>query len=348
MPHPGRRWPATLTVLIIAIVAHLNAKPDFTQSTVKADPATVLEGDLVTFTVVIANSGDQDSPHTEIDVDLPVEGMFAGFTGFDGAEVDVPGKTIHGVLDLPVGARRQFQFRMIVPRDSGGHVLSPDLRVRNLVLGAEFYDGAEVVVETRPRTDGVAIGRSRIAPAGLAVLAVLALIPMFSLLFRSRAGSMAPIIALVIAIGFFTIFSAMALRDWRSLRGWHETSCTIIDSRLRTDTAPSADRPRSSRARSETTTFEPLLALEYVADGKPMVSTGFDTGSRASIGGLGGALAEFSRWLIGGTVPCWFDPAHPEDVVVIRGFGGAYIFALFPLPLFLYGVWAIAGGRSRR
>jgi hypothetical protein len=86
----------------------------------------------------------------------------------------------------------------------------------------------------------------------------------------------------------------------------------------------------------------------YVADGQPMVSTGFDTGSRASIGGLGGALAEFSHWPIGGTVPCWFDPAHPADVVVIRGFGGAYFFALFPLPLFVYGVWAIANGRSAR
>jgi hypothetical protein len=50
-------------------------------------------------------------------------------------------------------------------------VLSPDLRVRDLFLGAEFYGGAEVVVETRPRTDGVAIGRMRIAPAGLALLA---------------------------------------------------------------------------------------------------------------------------------------------------------------------------------
>ena len=159
---------------------------------------------------------------------------------------------------------------------------------------------------------------------------------------------MAPILALVIAIGFFAIFGAMALRDWRSLQEWHETSCTIIDSRLRSDTTPSAERSSSTRPRSETTTFEPLLALQYVADGKPMVSTGFDTGSRASIGGLGGALAEFSRWPIGSTVPCWFDPAHPEDVVVIRGFGGAYIFALFPLPLFLYGVWAIASGRSAR
>lgn len=348
MPNRGGRWLATASLLVIAAAAHLDAKPDFTQSTVTPNPATALEGDLVIFTVAIANSGDQDSPNTQVDLSLPLEGMFAGLSGFDGATVDVADKSIHGVLDLPAGGRRQFQFRVIVPRDAGGRILSPDLRIRNLFLGAEFYGGAEVVVDTRPRTDGVVVGPTRITPAGLAVLAVLALGPLLSVLFRKRAGSAAPIIALVIAIGFFAIFAAMALRDWQSLGEWHETACTIIDSRLRTDTATSADRSWNGRTRGETTTFEPLLALEYATDGRAMVSTGFDTGSRASIGGLGGALAEFSRWPIGSTQPCWFDPAHPEDVVVIRGFGGAYIFALFPVPLLVYGVWAIASGRSTR
>jgi hypothetical protein len=35
-------------------------------------------------------------------------------------------------------------------------------------------------------------------------------------------------------------------------------------------------------------------------------------------------------------------------VVVIRGFGGAYVFALFPVPLFVYGVWALKNRRRRR
>jgi hypothetical protein len=44
--------------------------------------------------------------------------MFAGLTGFDSAAVDIPGKTIQGVVDLPVGGRQQFRFRVIVPRDA--------------------------------------------------------------------------------------------------------------------------------------------------------------------------------------------------------------------------------------
>jgi hypothetical protein len=41
------------------------------------------------------------------------------------------------------------------------------------------------------------------------------------------------------------------------------------------------------------------------------------------------------------TVPCWYDPANPTDVVVIPGFGGAYLFLLAPLALLFYGVMAI-------
>ena len=336
-----------VTALALLDGTRLAAKPDFSQSTVTAEPASVTEGDLVTFTVLVRNSGDQDSPYTEVDLELPLEGMFAALSGFEGAMVDPAAKTVHGLMDLPAGASRQFTFQVIVPRDAGGRVLTPDLRVRYLYLGAEFYGGAEIPIDTRTRTDGVALGGMRIAPAGLAVLAVLALLPLLAVLFRSRTRSMAPIVALVIAIGFWTLFASMAVRDWHSLRDWQASSCTIRDSRLRSDTTSSSttERVGNSRVRRETTTFEPLLALEYNAGGRQMVSTGFDTGSRASVGGLGGALAEFSRWPIGSAVPCWFDPAHPEDVVVIRGFGGAYFFALFPLPLFLFGVWAIAKGR---
>ena len=273
--------------------------------------------------------------------------MFAALSGFGDAAVDPAAKVVHGVIDLPAGAEKRFQFQVIVPRDAGGRVLTSDLHVRNLYLGAEFYGGAEIPIDTRTRTDGVALGGMRIAPAGLGVLAVLALLPLLALLFRSRTRSMGPIVAVVIAIGFWTLFTSMAIRDWRSLSDWQESSCIVRDSRLRSETASSVttERSGSSRVRREATTDEPLLALEYNAGGRRMVSTGFDTGSRASIGGLGGALAEFSRWPIGGTVPCWFDSGHPEDVVVIRGFGGAYFFALFPLPLFLFGAWAIATGR---
>jgi hypothetical protein len=36
--------------------------------------------------------------------------------------------------------------------------------------------------------------------------------------------------------------------------------------------------------------------------------------------------------------PCWYNPDDPLEVIVLRGFGGAYLFALLPLPVFLLGV----------
>jgi hypothetical protein len=48
-----------------------------------------------------------------------------------------------------------------------------------------------------------------------------------------------------------------------------------------------------------------------------------------------------NQWREGTVVPCWDDPLDPQEVVVRRGFGGAYLFTLFPIPVFLFGVWSL-------
>jgi len=67
----------------------------------------------------------------------------------------------------------------------------------------------------------------------------------------------------------------------------------------------------------------PVLGLKYDASGKGTYSSGYDTGSRIGIGGQGGRTEELSRWAVGGTTPCWYNPSDPLDVVVLNGFGGA-------------------------
>jgi uncharacterized repeat protein (TIGR01451 family) len=338
-------------VLSLLAPAAASAAPDFAMTTITADPAAPLEGDVVTFTVVIRNSGDRDSPYSQVQITLPHEGMSVDFSGFDGAVYDRDARTISGSLPIAAGGEARVSFRILTLRDSGGNVLSPMVKVSNLFLGAtDRIIHADVDIQTRVSTSGIPIGGIRIAPAGLALIVVLALYPLLYVMIGRRVGH-GPVMALVIAIGFWTIFAGLARRDWASLQTWRETTCTIRDSRLRGETSASrppgttttaAQRPTTT----QTTTYQNVLALEYAVGGKAMVSSGFDTGSRLSIGGLGGALNEFSRWPIGQTVPCWFDPEHPDDVVVIRGFGGAYFFALFPLPLFVYAVRAITRPRQ--
>ena len=336
-----------LLVVTAILPGAVAAAPDFAQTTITAEPAKPLEGDVVTFSVAIRNSGDQDSPNTQVTITLPHEGMYVGFSGLEGAAYDRDARAISGTLPIPVSGEARVSFRIVTLRDSGGHVLSPMVKVSNLYLGAtDQIIHAEIDIDTRPSTSGIPIGGVRIAPAGLALIVVLMLYPLLYVLVGRRVGH-GPVMAIVIAVGFGAIFAGLARRDWASLETWHETTCTIRDSRLREGTA-SSTRPGTSTSAArrptgtDTTTYQNVLALEYVADGTSMVSSGFDTGSRLSIGGLGGALNEFSRWPIGQSVPCWFDPEHPEDVVVIRGFGGAYFFAMLPLPLLVYGVWTIA------
>jgi hypothetical protein len=226
--------------LFVTLGAPLAAKPDFSQSTVTPTPAAVVEGGVVTFTVQLRNTGDQDSPRTEIDLELPLEGMFVDLTGFPGVTIGRPGKHATGIVALPAGGSAAFQFRVVAPRDSGGHVLTPDIRVRNLYLGAEFYGGAEVDIDTRSRHDGVAIGRFRIAPAGLAVLAVLALFPILAVLYSRRTRSMGPIAAVVIAVG-----SGRSSPRWRIATG---VRCTSGARRpAQSSTAVCASRPRPRR-----------------------------------------------------------------------------------------------------
>jgi hypothetical protein len=138
----------------------------------------------------------------------------------------------------------------------------------------------------------------------------------------------------MIAIGFWSIFGAMAWRDYKSLTEWPETTCTILGGRLSAQTTTRT----GTRPGTDTTNYVPVLGLRYTVDGRETFSSGFDTGSRLGIGGQGGRTEELNAYAVGAGVPCWYDPADPLDVVVQRGFGGAYLFALFPLPVFLLGI----------
>ena len=52
-------------------------------------------------------------------------------------------------------------------------------------------------------------------------------------------------------------------------------------------------------------------------------------------------MREYAQWKVGDRVPCWFDPDNVNDVIVVRGFGGAYVFAVLPLALLALGVYSL-------
>jgi hypothetical protein len=322
-------------------------KPDFSQSTIALEPAAPKEGDVVTFLVHIRNTGDEPAPFTEVEFELPLEAMFVDVTGLDGAKVDTADKVVAATVDLSAGADRRFSVRMVVPHDAGGRSLTPHLKVRYAHAGAEFYGGGEpVMIDTRVANTGVVFGGVRFNPASLAVICVLLLYPVLRVLTGSRKESKGPVLMIVLAVGFLSIFAGMAWHDWRTISAFPQSTCTVLDSRLRSETSPSSTSTSSPPSRRQnTTTYEPLLAMRYVADGREVIGTGYSTGSRLQIGLGSSTVSEYEQFKVGAQVPCWFDPDDPTRVMVLPGFGGAYFFALLPLGLLFGGVWALFSRR---
>lgn len=138
-------------------------------------------------------------------------------------------------------------------------------------------------------------------------------------------------------MGFWAIFAGLAWRDLQTLTEWMPADAMIIGRRetLQTDSAEGSTR-RTRTAGSSSVT--PEFALRYQASGVEILSTGYDTGTSLRIGGRVTHEQEMRDWRVGKVIPCWYNPADPTDVVVRRGFGGAYFFALFPLPICWLGL----------
>ena len=289
-------------------------------------------------------------------------GFLVDSQGFDDAEVDPEARKLTLTFPLTAGGERRFVVRVLAPRDSGGDALTLAIRATHFDSNTEHWDRKTVTIGTRLGSGGIAVGGYRVTPAGLATLAVLAGGALLWLVVSLRAGRPAArgaggstngtiggvfavarwpgaaVAAVTIAIGFWAVFGAMAWRDYQSLRSWPQTTCTILGGRLSAQGTTRTSRTSgNAQQRTDETNYVPVLGLKYDANGKETYSSGYDTGSRIGIGGQGGRTEELSRWVVGGTTPCWYNPADPLDVVVLNGFGGAYLFALFPIPVFLIG-----------
>ncbi|MCP5557188.1 MAG: DUF3592 domain-containing protein [Verrucomicrobiaceae bacterium] len=340
--------------LVLCLAASLGASqasraaPDFSKSEIVATHETVLEGDVARFKVVVRNQGDAPADPLELRIEWPMMGHLINVTGLDNAQTDYDGGVVTATFPLPVGAEHTAMVDVLAPRDSGGTSLSMTARIIHYHTMAEAWIHQTIPIEIRPRTDGIQLGGFRIAPAGIATLAWLAVtaLGVFSVRrvdtghSKRLIGAPVGVFSLMIAIGFWMIFAAMAWRDYQVLFHWSETTATIVGRRIQTDTVSSSHR-LSSGATTQSRTSEiskPEFALRYQVAGREWLSTGYDTGSSLRVGGGKAQLErEFREWTIGATVPCWHDPNDPSDVVIKRGFGGAYLFALFPLFPFWIG-----------
>lgn len=349
-------WSAV--TLFILLPVGVSAAPVFTESKISVSSESPKEGDVVRFFVALKNTGDAPAEFAQLKIEWPLMGHMIGVVGLDEVTTDHDERTLRTALSLPTGAERRIEIDVLAPRDSGGDALTLSVHLAHYASGAELWDHKTLTIDTRLATNGILVGGLRVAPAGIAVLLWLVVAAVFGLVVMVLTagkpktnrlfGPSAAVVAIMIAIGFWMVFGVMAWRDYQVLSSWKESTATILGRRMNVQSTTSSSRSSSGSTRTSSDTYTPEFALRYLVDGKPMVSTGYDTGSSIRMGGRVRREAEMREWVPGATIPCWYDPADPGDVVVKRGFGGAYLFALFPIPVFWIGVVLLRGAFTRR
>lgn len=233
------------TVLLGAIT-WAQAKPDFTASEITVASPTVQEGDVARFKLWLRNRGDQAADPVQVQIRQPLTGHVVEVSGLADAKADNDAREVTGAVPLPMGGERVVEVAVLAPRDSGGRMLSMTVKMIHYQTMAENWLHASVQIDTRPRSDGVRIGRLVIAPAGSVTLGWLLAtglaIGLAATMARGRPaggffGPIPGVVAIMLAIGFWLIFAAMAWRDYCVLRKWEETTGIIVGRRIETQTS---------------------------------------------------------------------------------------------------------------
>ena len=337
-----------LAVLLFACPSPaVRGAPVFTDSTIAVSTDSPLEGGVMKFTVTLKNTGDTAAEFAQLKLEWPLMGHLIEVSGLQQPSRDDDARTVTASVSLPPHSEQKVDVEVLAPRDSGGGALTLTVHLAHYASGAELWDHKTVTIDTRIPQTGLLVGGFRVAPAGLAVLAWLVLfavvwgVVMLMTAKRASSGHLfgpgAGVVAVMVALGFWMMFMAMAWRDYRVLSAWQESSATILGRRMTSQSVSSSQRS-SSGVNTTSEAYTPEFALRYQVDGKTMISTGYDTGSSLRFGGRVRREQEMREWVTGAVIPCWYDPADPADVVVKRGFGGAYLFALFPVPVFWIGL----------
>ncbi|MBI1349169.1 DUF3592 domain-containing protein [bacterium] len=347
-----------VVVMLIAVIPFFArvavAEVDLSQSTVSSDLKTVPAGTVVTVNVVLKNSGDTPSHGTDVRVRFPHNGFLVRIDELPKLKRDDDEREVEAVVNIPEGGEYPFSFDLLASRKEAQHTLSSDIEVRNFLADARLDTAFSIKISSAPSTAGVVIGGLRFHPAAFWVLGWMICGGLFFVWLRFRLqwlrehpkSSVLPsrvrrlpalaLVALIMApVAFLMVAAGLAWRDLQSLTSWKEAQATILDRRevIKTET-----RKEPGKRRQTSTTRTPEFALKYQAGEHEIISSGFDTGTSLHIGGQVIGKAAMEEWVAGKTIPCWYDPADPGSVVVRRGFGGAYIFFLIPLPILWFGL----------
>jgi hypothetical protein len=102
----------------------------------------------------------------------------------------------------------------------------------------------------------------------------------------------------------WTIFAA----EWRTLHGYAETTCTVMAKRV-------------EEFGGDETTYRPDVRIHYTVGGREYDTWTYDS-TRAAVNDQRASREALGQFALNGRYPCWYDPADPSKVVVVRGHAG--------------------------
>lgn len=323
--------PCLLVFASTLVVANDHPAPDWSGSTLEC-PVSARERDVYSCSLTVRR-GEVDRfegpARAEWTVSLPPQALFAGIDADAGGGFDPERRVVLGQAAVAPGGAHAVSFQLMAAPDTDGS----NLPVRASIAGAEptYLVSSTEVQARRTAGDAHAIGAVQVTSAGMWVFGFLATGPVFvgtlALLGGRRASVLGLAVAAWVALGLLMVFAAMAREDVRLLTDYREASCVVTDTGAHTRV--------SGQGRHASNIAVPFVALRFEVAGRTLFGSGFDSGSHLRVGGWawpGRAAEPFGP---GATVPCWYDPGDPARAIVVRGPGGAYLFALLPLGLLL-------------
>lgn len=134
---------------------------------------------------------------------------------------------------------------------------------------------------------------------------------------------------IAIPLGFMPVQKMMASR------GWEETPCKIIWSRVQ--------RHESTSDGKTSITYSVNIFYEYSFAGRRQRSNSYDVFGGSS-SGRSGKVAVSKQYPQGSQQLCYVDPKVPERALLVRGFTWQVLFGLIPLAFFLAGLLILRAG----
>ncbi len=125
-------------------------------------------------------------------------------------------------------------------------------------------------------------------------------------------------------LGLALILVSVVIPDWRQNREFIQTDCTVLDTGV------------AKTEKNGVVLYRPVLRIRYQVAGETKVIAAHEPSSRYTEDPKQ-AEAWVQAFVPGQKYPCWYDPANPDRVVLVRGYHWGYWFFLL-VPAALVGV----------